>query len=301
SQLSIYKAGRDGTIQYSDLLPSAHLKYSLNEKQNLRLSYYKAIARPNYFEFVPVEIPGDLFTEAGNYNIKHTQAHNFDLRYEFFNKGNEQLLAGVFYKKIENPIEYGFVPVTVSTSYVVPQNYGTATNYGFEFVLTKYIKNWGINANYTYTNSSIVQSKKYVAKVDSTIVNSLKDQTRPLQGQSKHIANVSLMYKNPKIGFDAQLAWVYTGRRINIVSAYYNLDYWQRGFSQLDFSAEKRIFKRFSIFTKITNLLNTPLIVEVLSPNYLNAGALAQDRTSSIVVQKEVFHQTFLLGLRLKI
>jgi len=306
SQLTIYKDGRDGTITYSDLLPSLHVKYALSQKENLRLSYYSAISRPNYFEFVPIEISGDLFTEQGNYKIKHTTADNYDLRYEFFNGGSDQILAGVFYKTIYNPIEYGFVPVTVSNSNVIPQNYGTASNYGFEFVMTKYIRFWGVSANYTFTNSSIVQAKKNKESVvlpdgSSSIVNSLVDQTRPLQGQSNHIANLSFLYKNPKIGFDAQLSWVYTGRRINIVSPFKDLDYWQRGFSQLDFSMEKRVFRKFKAFTKITNLLDAALITEVLSPNYLNADAPGQDRTDRIVVQKEVFHQTFLVGLRYKL
>jgi len=306
SQLSIYKEGRDGKITYADYLPSLHVKYELSEKQNLRLSYYAAISRPNYFEFIPTEISGDVFTEAGNYNIKHTTADNYDLRYELFPGGNNQVLAGVFYKRLINPIEYGFVPVTVSTSNVIPQNYGPATNYGFEFVTTKYVGVWGVSANYTYTNSSIVQQKKYKETVTNTdgstsIVNSLVDQRRPLQGQSNHIANVSFLYKNSNIGFDAQLSWVYTGRRINIVSPYKDLDYWQRGFSQIDFSAEKRVFKKFNVFTKITNLLDAALITEVLSPNYLSSDSPAQDRSDRIVVQKDVFHQTFLLGLRYKL
>jgi len=79
SQLTIYKDGRDGKITYSDMLPSLHFKYALSDKQNLRLSYYSAISRPNYFEFVPTEISGDLFTEAGNYKIKHSTANNYDL------------------------------------------------------------------------------------------------------------------------------------------------------------------------------------------------------------------------------
>jgi TonB-dependent receptor len=306
SQLSILKAGRDGQITYSDILPSAHLKYSLNEKQNLRLSYYRAIARPSYFDFVPIEISGDVFTEAGNPNVRHTTANNLDLRYEFFSKGSDQILLGVFYKGITDPIEYGFVPTTVSSANVVPFNYGPATNFGFEMVVAKYIRNFGVSANYTYTSSTITTSKilEYQATLpdnSTTIKKDLVNQTRPLQGQSDHIANVSFLYKNPVVGFDAQLSWVYTGRRINLVSPFKDLDYWQRGFSQLDFSAEKKIFKKFQVFAKITNLLDTPLITEVISPNYLNADAPAQDGKDRIVVQRDEFHQTFLMGLRYKL
>ena len=306
SQLTPLKEGRDGQIVYSDILPSIHFKYALFERQNIRLSYYKALSRQNYFEFVPTEISGDIFTEAGNYKIRHTSADNYDLRYEFFDKGSDQILAGVFYKNITDPIEYGFLPTTVSSANVVPFNYAPASNYGFELVVIKYIKNFGVSANYTYTSSTITTSKilEYQATLPDNSTTIRKDpvnQTRPLQGQSDHIANVSFLYKNPKNGFDAQLSWVYTGRRINLVSPYKDLDYWQRGFSQFDFSAEKKIFKRFQVFVKITNLLDTPLITEVLSPNYLNADAPAQDGKDRIVVQKDEFRQTFLAGLRFKL
>jgi outer membrane receptor protein involved in Fe transport len=307
SQLDVTVAGKDGKIQYADLLPSVHFKYAINGNQNLRLSYYKAVARPGYFDFVPVEISGDLFTEVGNPFIKHTTANNFDFRYEYFVRGLDQILAGVFYKDINNPIEYGFIPATVSTSYVQPQNQHSAANYGFEVVVAKYVRNWGVTANYTYTSSSITQSKGVVGRFkdsngvgyDSTYH---QNQTRPLQGQSKHIANVSLIYKNSVLGFDAQLAWVYTGRRINVVSPYKDLDYWQRGFSQVDFSAEKKIFRRFQFFIKITNLLDTPMVTEVLRPlNAADRDSPGQDNNKSTVVQKDVFRQTFLAGLRFKL
>ncbi len=300
SQLTIYQAGRNGSISYSDLLPSLNFKYALTEKQNLRLSYYKAISRPNYFEFVPVILPGDNWDEEGNYQVKHATADNYDLRYEFFNKGNDQILAGLFYKKITDPIEFGLDPKGVSSYAVKPYNYGVATNYGFEFVISKYIKNFGITANYTYTNSSITTNKLLIHQTPTGSQKDIVSQTRPLQGQSNNIGNVSFIYKNSNLGFDAQISMVYTGRRINFVSPFKDLDYWQRDFTQVDFSAEKKIFKKFQLFVKVTNLLNTPLIVEVINPNPFGADGIAQDSSDRIVVQKDQFYQTFLTGLRFK-
>ena len=299
SHLSILLPGRDGEANYSELLPSLNIKYALNEKQNLRLAYYKAISRPNYFEYVPVIIPGDNWDEEGNYKIKHSTADNYDFRYELFSNGNDQVLAGAFFKNIYNPIEFGLDPKGVSSYSVKPYNYGTATNYGLELVLAKYIKNFGISVNYTYTNSSITTGKLLVI---SNGTKPIVSQTRPLQGQSKHIGNVSLIYKNTKLGLDAQLSMVYTGRRINFVSPFKDLDYWQRDFVQLDFSAEKRVFKKFQWFVKITNLLDAALISEVINPNVYGTGpdGPAQDRSDRIVVQRDAFHQTFLTGLRYK-
>lgn len=301
SQLPITAKGKTGTISYSDILPSVHVKYKLNELSNLRFSYFKGISRPGYFELIPASFPGEYFTESGNYNLKHTVADNLDARYELFPKGNEQILIGAFFKNIQNPIEYGFTEFGNSNYVYTPLNFGTATNFGAEFVFTKYIKNWGVSGNYTYTHSQITTSKRvYGRDASGSLVTSTSEQTRPLQGQSDHIANLSLIYKNGKIGFDAQLSCVYTGQRINIVSVYKDLDYWQRGTSQVDFSAEKKIPKtHFSVFVKVTNLLNNPIIVELHKPN-LNYQALPDQEGNRLVVQKDILQQGYLVGIRYK-
>ncbi len=310
SELPRNLAERSGTITYLDVLPSVHFKYVLNAKQNLRLSYFKGISRPGFFEYIPANISGDFFDESGNYKIKHTVADNIDLRYEYFPKGNEHLLAGIFYKNIVNPIEYGFEQVGNNSYTYKPQNFGTATNYGFELVFAKYVKNWGISGNYTYTHSEITTTKRvYYRDAKGAIQNAppvtaeyptAPTQTRPLQGQSDHIANLSLIYKNAKLGIDAQLSGVYTGARINVVSAYRDLDYWQKATTQLDFSAEKRINKQFSAFFKTTNLLDNPIIVEVLHTNTIRTLP-EQYSDNSILVQKDAFSRTFLLGVRYKL
>ncbi len=301
SQLPITAKGRVGTISYLDLLPSLHLKYRLSERENLRLSYFRGISRPGYFEIVPASFPGDYFTESGNYNLKHSVADNVDVRYELFPRGNEQLLIGGFFKNIQNPIEYGFLQISQVNTVYTPLNFGTATNFGAEAVFSKYFNHWGVSGNYTFTHSRITTTKRvYGRDASGSIVNSESTQTRPLQGQSDHIANLSLIYKHPGLGFDAQLSWVYTGKRINIVSPYKDLDYWQRGTSQVDFSAEKRFGGgHFSVFTKLTNLLNNPIIVEILKPNTLT-NLPDQTRTDRILVQKDVFNQTYLVGIRYK-
>jgi TonB-dependent receptor len=310
SQLPPNFEGKTGTIPYSDLLPSAHFKYTLTSKQNLRLSYFRGITRPGYFEYVPANLSGDYFDESGNPYLKHTVADNLDLRYESFPKGNEHLIAGIFYKNIQNPIEYGFSQVGNNSYTYRPQNFGTAINYGFEFLFAKYYKNWGLSGNYTYTKSTITTSKKvYYRDAAGNIQNAPPvtpeypnppTQTRPLQGQSDHIANLSLIYKNQRIGLDAQLALVYTGARINFLSPYRDIDYWQRATAQLDFSAEKRFGKSFSVFAKATNLLNNPIIVEILHSNTV-LNLPEQTDKNSILVQKDDFGRTVLVGVRYKL
>jgi len=297
---------KEGTSSYTDVLPSLHLKYALNDKQNLRLSYFKSISRPGFFEITPQIQNGEYFNEYGNPYLKHTQADNLDLRYEFFPGAADQILVGAFYKYIKNPIEYSIVRLSgPSNQDIQPQNQGNATNYGFEFVYTKYFGPFGVSGNYTYTKSTITTDKLFYYQNTTTGQNTNKPlaQTRPLQGQSDHIGNLSLLYKNQKIGLDVQVAFVYTGKRISQVSPIYNGDYWQAPYSQLDFSFEQRIVKHFSFYAKINNITNSPNKGYLMQTNNFRSGRYIlpeQDKDDQILVQKDIYKITFLGGFRYK-
>jgi outer membrane receptor protein involved in Fe transport len=290
------QAGKTGTISYSDVLPSVNFKYILNSKTNLRLSYFASINRPTFYEIVPGGNVGDDYTETGNALLKHATADNFDFRYELFPKANEQILLGAFYKKIYNPIEYGFTGNKFDT--YEPQNFGDATNYGFEAVFEKYLGNFGLRANYTYTNSSITTTK--FQTFNNQTVAQLPLQTRPLQGQSANIANAALLYKNAKKGIDVQIAWQFTGERIALVSPVYEFDQWQKGLNTIDLSAEKRFKKHFAVFAKVQNLLNTPDETFIKQPTTGNPYPVSYEvpGSSQTLASKSVYGQNYQLGLR---
>jgi Outer membrane receptor proteins, mostly Fe transport len=302
--------GQNGSRAYSDMLPSVHLKYAINTTQNLRWSYFGSISRPGFFEVIPYYLSeGDDeesdYDSKGNPQLKRAKAQNIDFRYEVFPRPSEQFLLGIFYKNIKDPIEYGLVRENgPSNLQLKPQNYGTATNYGFEFVGTKYFNEFGVSANYTYTKSSITTSKgNYHRNDKGQLVTDSLLQTRPMQGQADHIANLSLLYKNQKIGLDMQLSGVYTGKYISQVSAYYGLDYWSMPVTTLDFSFEWKLTNKLnlSVFGKARNLLNTTPVIRILQNNPYLTGTFAlpnQDSSGSIVVRKGENRQNYLLGIR---
>ncbi|WP_448702395.1 TonB-dependent receptor domain-containing protein [Mucilaginibacter sp. AW1-3] len=292
-----------GTISYTDVLPSIHLNYALTGAQNLRLSYYASISRPGFGEIVPYNIDGEYYNQIGNPNLKHATSDNYDLRYEFFPGGADQLLLGTFYKKIQNPIEY-FVVTNGGPSalFVQPQNaQGGATNYGFEGLVTKYFGVFGVSANYTYTHSAITAPK--LLKINNSPV--VVDETRALQGQAANVGNVSLLFKSQKLGLDMQLAFVYTGERIAQVSTYYGLDFYYHPFSQLDFSFEKTIVKRLSFYGKVNNLTNTANKIYLKYP-HANIDPKQQeflgkqDIADQTLVQSDYYKVSFLGGFRYK-
>ena len=303
---------KSGTIQYTDVLPSAQMKYALAPNQNLRFAYYRAIARPGFAELIPDGADGEFFKEVGDpVNLKHTVADNLDLRYEFYSKGSDQFLLGGFYKDIQNPIEISAVkPKNINSLYLQPVNIGKATNFGLELVATKFFGSFGISANYTYTKSSITNDSLIYSSRNAAgqIVSTRVSETRPLQGQSDNIGNLSLIYKNPKIGFDLQVAGVYTGERISFVSPYSGLNYWQSPTTQLDISFEKKFGKHFSFYGKINNLTDAPLELTLHQSynTYLQASgsralALQTDPANSIIIQKDYYRTTYLFGIRYKL
>ncbi len=307
--------GKTGVADYYDLLPSIHMKYGFTTKSALHLSYYSSISRPGYFEVVPYQFPGEYYTETGNYNLHHTQAYNFDLRYEFFPGLADQLLIGAFYKIIDNPIEYVYDRPATSNSVIKPANIGTAVNLGAEIVYTKYFSKFGISANYTYTHSRVSAEEKYYYILkspstgnDSTTTSSVTVH-RPLQGQAAHVGNISLLYKDAAKGTDLQLAAIYTGKHIVYASPYFGkdnpndkgsgLDYWQRGNVVIDFSGEQKLNKHFSFYFKITNLLNTKDIIDLRhSSKTLRSFAPLQETDDRILVDKKQYGQSYLIGIR---
>lgn len=289
---------------YTDVLPSLNLKYQFAKHQQIRGSYFRSVNRPGFFEIVPGKSFQDEYWEWGNADLKRAIADNLDLRYELFPNHSDQLLVGIFYKKIKDPIEQTITADAVRGQdvYYRPGNFGNATNYGLEVDYIKFFHNFGIKANYTYTHSSITTDKSSrLRDKDGNLRTIVVQQTRPLYGQSEHIGNLSLLYKDVRRGWDAQLAAAYTGPRINTISQFVDNDLWQKGFVQMDFSIEKRIGSHFSVYGKANNLLNTPATIFIKGVNPENADLPGQGSNNETLIRKEYYKQNYLVGVRYKL
>ncbi len=286
----------EGRQKYTDVLPSFHAKYNVHKNANLRLSYARAINRPSFFEIVPYSIINEDYKEKGNPDLKHTVADNIDLRYEFFPKSSEQFMVGLFYKNIQDPIEYGLINEGQDT-YYQPMNFGDAKNLGVEVDIMKYFNWFGIKANYTYTHSKVTTDKRIM---EGSEVKTMQ-QTRPLFGQAAHVANLSLLFKDTNHGWEGQLAGSYTGKRLSDISNWYDDDIWEAGYFQLDASVEKSFDCGVSIFAKASNLLDVPLL------RYIQKGPRTENITEyerhngNVVERKEWHGQAILLGVRYKL
>jgi hypothetical protein len=317
------EAGRTADIEYSDLLPSAHVEYRLSGKEKLRLSYFKGITRPALYDVSFYSIQYEDAVVAGNPFLKRARADNIDLRYDYFPGLQDQLQAGIFYKQIYDPFEKALLN-TSDELYPIPsqglsytpagqlteqvRNFGTARLYGLEINGTHDFGKWGISGNYTFTHSIIAQIKKYKVReipddMSSDLITISKEEKRPLQGQSPNNANLSVWYKNTGRGLNVQMAMIYTGRRIYSVSNWYGLDYWQQAYCELDFSMEKKIGKQWRLFFKIDNLLGAGTHVYLRLPNTdWGTGLLpGQESNSKIIVLRQNGNTSLIAGIKLQL
>lgn len=310
--------GKEGSIRYHDYLPSVQAKYRLDDKQLLRASYYRSISRPALYDVTFYSMTYEDYREAGNPFLRRSHADNIDLRYEWYPGGLDIIQGDLFYKHIADPYERTLLDAN-DELYPIPgaglsytpagqltaqmRNAAPATDYGLELAVTKYINHFGIQANYTYTWSRVKQPAKYKERQDpndpsSDLVTVTRIESRPLQGQSPHLANLSLLWNSARDEWSVRLSAIYTGRRIYSVSGWYGLDYWQRAYTVLDASIEKRIGRHLRVFAKATNLFNTTTTVDLLTPNPdpQHDNIPGQTRTDRISVKRQLDRAVYYAG-----
>ena len=239
-------------FSYFDILPSLHLNYQFNEKQNLRFSVYQGISRPNYTELVDYHAQSVYGGSNGNPHLNHSTGTCLDVRYEIYPDKEEVFTGGLFYKKIDKPI----VDLLSNNNVTTPMNLSEpCTNFGVELVALKYFGNFGLSGNYTYTNSVM----KYPGKIwyPTPDVVTKQTETIPLVGQSPHIINLALIYRDIARGFKCQVVYTMQGKNLKQISTYYGQDVYQMAFHDLGATIEKKIYKNFLIYAKVNNLLNS--------------------------------------------
>jgi hypothetical protein len=281
------------------------------------------------------------YVEAGNPFLRRARADNADVRWEWYGGpgggaaagggaggaggaapagGQDVVQAGLFYKHITDPYERTLLNAG-DELYPIPQqglaytpageltaqmrNAGDASDYGAEIAATKYFGRFGVQAQYTYTYSRIVQAAKFQTRVDpndptSDIVTVTHMESRPLQGQSAQLADLGVLYTDAQHGWNMRVSGNYTGRRIYSVSGWYGLDYWQRGYTMLDASVEKVFARGWKIFVKADNLFATHLTVDLLMPNADYASGLVpgQQRADRFTVLQQTDRPAYFAGVQ---
>jgi outer membrane receptor protein involved in Fe transport len=243
-----------------DFLPSANVMYSLDNKQNLRLSASRTVARPEFRELAPFA----FFDYETNYGVKgdtslrRSSILNYDARYEWYPKSNESITIGAFYKDFTDPIEFRLDPASNADSRrYFYQNAINAKTFGVEVEVRKgmeflsaALKNLFFFGNYTYTRSEVKFNDLGAGSKETTAA-------RPLQGQSPYLINAGFQWTSES--FNASLLYNRVGQRLALVGNTEFPNVYERPRNQLDFQISKKILqKNGELKLNVADIINNP-------------------------------------------
>ncbi len=264
---------------YINILPSISFKHDVTNDFILRAAYTTSLARPNYYALAPYvnSSPEAQEITAGNPNLNATYSHNFDFMAEKYFQNVGLISGGVFYKRLKNFI-YNYsdlnysrekfaadfpdvanpIPVdnTDQWSFLQARNGDNVDVYGLEvafqrqldFLPGKFLKGFGVYANYTYIKS--------IAK---GITNEEGEERTGLglPRTAPHMFNGSISWENSR--FSARLSSNFTAAYLDVVTdSEFNDAYYDKQFF-LDANASYKITPKLRIFGEANNLTNQPL------------------------------------------
>mgnify|MGYP002854644804 CR=1 FL=1 len=157
----------NGKKPYINLFPSAHLNYSINENNQLQVSYTRRIRRPGYWEMSPFSSYNDNRNiRLGNPSLKPVFMDSYELGYiHFWDKTTFTFTA--YYRHGTNMIRR-YTYLRDSVYYTQPVNFGKSNDFGAEAVVQGNVTKWlNLNGNVNFFRSytkGTIDTTEYVTK-----------------------------------------------------------------------------------------------------------------------------------------
>ncbi|GAC1436476.1 MAG: TonB-dependent receptor [Terriglobales bacterium] len=198
-----------GASSYVDVLPSASLRFRVNDNSGIRLVYGRGLSRPLPQELTTA-VSIDTGTSPSTYHIgnvlKPAHANNYDLLYERYLTPLGLIQVGFFYKDITDPIVTNVTTPTTGPYagffLAQPANAGSAYVQGVEFAFQQHftylpglLSGLGVSANYSYTSSG-------TRKVDQ-----LRSDNPALLRQAPNTWNLSPTYDRGRLSMRVGMAY----------------------------------------------------------------------------------------------
>ena len=254
-----YSRRRD--LNKDDIFPTVNLKYTMNDKNNLRLSVSRTVTRPSFVEMAPFEYQesyGSAYL-CGNEELQNGYNYNLDLRYEHFGNNGDMFSITGYYKHLDKPIERTQTVAGGKTMHSF-QNAEQGMATGIEVEMRKQLVKdlrVGANVSYMYTNVKLPDGGVYTSK------------ERSLQGASPILMNADLTY-SPRFGEDKQLAlsllYNLQGKRIHAVGISRLGDIEQEAVHTMNFNAAYTFNSHFSVKLQVKDLLNRAIVFNQEAP-----------------------------------
>ena len=244
-----------------DFLPSANFTYTINPRNQLRLSGSKTVGRPEFREIAPFQFFDyeQIWGVSGETTLKRTSILNGDLLYEFYPAAGEIISVGVLAKKFTNPIELRMDAGSNGDRWLF--NYANAEQaflYGAEFEIRKDLDFISERFNKLTFIGNLTWLKSQVTLATEQASGQKIEQDRPLYGQSPYLLNAGFQYNGES--WNTSVLYNRIGPRLYLVgdpqgAGFY--DVYERSRNLLDLQLSKKVFKQKGEWKlTISDLLN---------------------------------------------
>ncbi len=255
---------------YTDVLPSASAVFDVTSSDKVRASAARVVSAQNLFNlgqgasynFTRSSTPGPNFDKflytngsGGNPNLDPFRASQFDAAYEHYFGKQGLMSVAFFYKSVDSFIVNNTYSVTVADQSVAGSSVGTfsspvngqgGTVKGLELTYQNAFENgFGINANFTYSDSKSPYSNDYNSGL-------------PIPGVSKTSYNLQGYYEGNGIEARLSYAWrdkAYLGNYgFGSGPDTHNLGIYSKAYGQLDGSFAYQVIPSVKITLEGINL-----------------------------------------------
>jgi len=243
----------EGDLDNTDWLPSGNLTWAITDAMNLRLAASQTVSRPDLNELSPSPSPeyiGGYFVK-GNPDLNRALLSNYDIRLEAFPGLSEVLAVGLFYKKLDEPIETVIRGGQVAL--LVPENSKDGHNQGIELEarvglgrLWKGLESFTLNSNASFISSKVNLYPR-VTRLGTT--------EHPLQGQADYLVNVGLGYVVPG-RLDATVLLNSVGKRLRALGHTPLPDTYEQPTTTIDVTMNVRLLGNARVKLNAKNLLD---------------------------------------------
>lgn len=256
-----------------DFFFSGNINYEFTKNHYLRISYGKTVNRPEFREIAPFAyVDFQRFaTIYGNKDLTNSYIHNFDLRYEWYPAETELISISFFYKKFKDPIEMLLYPGSNGWEYI-PFNTENSEGKGIEIDIRKRILSQDYTGVFSYLkNLSVIFNASFIRSKVKTSYNFVRDNNRPMMGQSPYIVNAGLYYISVEKSFSVSVMYNRIGERIVALGSQEYPNTMEAPRNSIDITYTKNILPNLELKAGIKNLLNAPFVYRQ-EWNYQSSG-----------------------------
>lgn len=262
---TLYPDGGKVNKDYSKILPAFNLKYSVNDKHNLRLAGSKTYTTPLLLEVAPFEYEDIDESSIGNRDAYLADNYNVDLKWEWFPKKNELISVTAFGKYIENPLAR--IVIASSSNSVSFLNIGdTGRVLGLEAEIRKDIYDSGKTRLYTFVNGTYLNTEQdldedKVRRENTKFAVTLNEGVTKdkIQGASEFLANANLGLEQKwgnKNTADLVVSYSYISDNIYAIGTQNKGNLVDKAFSTLDTTLKIKLANGMGFSLTGRNLLN---------------------------------------------